>query len=111
ANAFRLSLFVKDSLMEVVRNTNICNACTSHPKEVYQLGVTTYVENGNANINGNLSDNLGGDYGYISKDDIRWVPYFDGYYAVFETDKIGEYWFNDGGITGSNPLPYFTLEF
>lgn len=111
ANNFRLSLFVKDSLMSVVRNTSICNACTSHPKEVYQLGVTTYVENGNANINGDLADNLGGDFGYISKEDIRWVPYFDGYYAVFETAQIGEYWFNDGGITGSNPLPHFTLEF
>ncbi|HLU16585.1 MAG TPA: S8 family serine peptidase [Edaphocola sp.] len=111
ASNIQLSLFVRDSLMNIVRNANNCASCATHPKEVYQLGVTTYVQANNQNINNDLSDNEGGDYSFIVPADVRWVPYYDGYYAVFETNQIGEYWFNDGGITGTTPLPNYTFDF
>jgi len=107
----QLELFVKDSLMKVVREANNCSACTSHPREVYQLGVTSYVDADQAVINNLLSDDTTGNFEYLHKDSVLWVPYYDGYYAKFNTKNIGEYWFNDGGINKNNPLPLNALDF
>lgn len=106
-----MQLFVKDSLMAVVRNATNCTSCTSHPKEVYLLGVTTYTDNSAGVLNHTLADDTNGVFSYIPRDSVLWIPYANGYYAQFRTDKAGEYWFNDGGITRNNPLPLNTLTF
>ncbi|HTO15985.1 MAG TPA: S8 family serine peptidase [Edaphocola sp.] len=106
-----LRFFVKDSMMAVVREATNCLSCNSHPKEVYQLGVTTYIDANSNVINNKLEDDINGMFTYLHKDSVQWIPYYDGYYAIFNTNNIGEYWFNDGGITHSNPLPLNALNF
>lgn len=110
-DTIQLSLYVKDSLMKVVRSSNACPDCPTHPREVYQLGVTTYTDNNTAVINNSLADDTNGLFLFIPSEKVSWVPYFDGYYARFKTNQVGEYWFNDGGLTRSNPLPLNTLNF
>ncbi|RQO32356.1 hypothetical protein DBR32_01755 [Taibaiella sp. KBW10] len=107
----QLQLFVTDSMMGVIRNATNCPSCSSHPKEVYRLGVTTYIDNNNAVLNNSLADDTNGVFQYIPSDSVLWVPYNNGYYAQFRTNQLGEYWFNDGGITRNNPLPLNTLTF
>ncbi len=110
-DSIRVSLYVKDSLMKVVRSSGACSSCPTHPNEVYRMGVTTYTDNNAAVINHSLEDDTNGLFLFIPSDRINWVPYFDGYYAQFKTNQVGEYWFNDGGLTRSNPLPLNTLNF
>lgn len=107
----KMQLFVTDSMMKVIREANNCPSCTSHPKEIYRLGVTTYTDNNMAALNNTLADDTNGVYRYIPSDSVLWVPYNNGYYAEFLTRQLGEYWFNDGGITRNNPLPLNTLTF
>lgn len=111
ATPLLMQLFVKDSMMNVVRNATNCTSCTSHPKEVYQLGVTTYTDNNPSILNHTLADDTNGVFTYLPADSVLWIPYYNGYYAQFRTEKAGEYWFNDGGITRNNPLPLNTLSF
>jgi len=110
-DSIRVSLYVKDSLMKVVRTSTACSTCPTHPNEVYRMGVTTYTDNNPAVINNSLADDTNGLYLFIPSEKVSWVPYFDGYYAQFKTNQVGEYWFNDGGLTRSNPLPLNTLNF
>lgn len=111
SDSIELKLFVKDSMALVLRNANNCMSCSSQPEEIYSLGVTTYTDSIASVLNNNLQDDSSGTFTYLTHDQIWWVPYADGYYAHFRTDQIGEYWFNDGGITGKNPLPQNTLTF
>lgn len=111
SDSIYLKLFVKDQQMETLRSTSLCPSCTSRPREVYELGVTTYTDLVWNNINNSLIDDSSFSFKFMPSDKVSWIPYLDGYYASFKTDQIGEYWFNDGGITGSNPLPYNTLTF
>ncbi|OJV54946.1 MAG: hypothetical protein BGO31_16545 [Bacteroidetes bacterium 43-16] len=110
-DSIQLSLYVRDSLMKVVRSSTACSTCPTHPREVYQLGVTTYTDNNPGLINNSLEDDSNGVFLFIPSEKVTWVPYFDGYYAQFKTNQVGEYWFNDGGLTRSNPLPLNTLNF
>lgn len=110
-DSIRVSLYVKDSLMKVVRTSTACSTCPTHPNEVYRMGVTTYTDNNPAVINNSLADDTNGLFLFIPSEKVSWVPYFDGYYAQFKTNQVGEYWFNDGGLTRSNPLPLNTLNF
>jgi hypothetical protein len=111
SDSIHLKLYVKDEQMEILRTSTLCTSCTSRPKEVYQLGVTTYTDINWGNINNSLFDDTNSNFQFMPSDKVTWVPYLDGYIASFKTDQIGEYWFNDGGITGNNPLPYNTLTF
>ncbi len=110
-DSVRISLYVKDSLMKVVRSSSACSTCPTHPNEVYRMGVTTYTDSNPAVINHSLEDDTNGLFLFIPSEKVSWVPYFDGYYAQFKTNQVGEYWFNDGGLTQSNPLPLNTLNF
>jgi len=88
---------------------NTCGTCTK-PKDPYELGVTKY--SGPAvQENGTLSDNFGGAYSYILPANTEIIPYDNGYYAEFPVNSYSEFWLNNGGITGTQPLPITLLSF
>ncbi len=87
-----------------------CGAC-SKPADPYELGVTKY--SGSAlQENGTLTDNFpGGIYQYILPANTEIIPYDNGYYAEFTVNSFSEFWLNNGGITGNQPLPINLISF
>ncbi len=86
-----------------------CGAC-SKPGDPYELGVTKYsgpvIEE-----NGTLADNYSGAYNFILPANTEIVPYDNGYYAEFSVSSFSEFWMNNGGVGGVNPLPLSLISF
>lgn len=90
-------------------NATGCGSC-SKPKDAYELGVTKY--SGTAvQENGTLDDNFGGAYSYILPANTEIIPYDNGYYAEFPVNSFSEFWLNNGGVNGNQPLPLHLLDF
>ncbi len=95
----RLYLTEKD-VVQVVADT-VCKSCPELP-DAYSLGITQYTNSNNANAeNGSLADDTGGVFTYHPYKTVKWVPYDNGYYAEFKAKPFSEYWFNNGGPTGT----------
>ncbi len=86
-----------------------CASCTK-PYDPYELGVTKY--SGTAiQENGTLADNFNGAYMYVLPANTEIVPYDTGYYAEFPVNSFSEFWLNNGGINGDEPLPINLISF
>ena len=87
-----------------------CGVCTK-PADPYELGVTKY-SGPPALENGTLADNLpGGSYLYILPANTEIIPYDNGYYAEYPVNSFSEFWLNNGGLNGMQPLPLGLLSF
>lgn len=86
-----------------------CGSC-SKPKDPYELGVTKY--SGTAiQENGTPDDNFGGSYMYVLPANTEIIPYDNGYYAEFPVNSFSEFWLNNGGVNGNEPLPVGLVSF
>jgi hypothetical protein len=104
-------LFLTDSeVVQVLADTN-CPSC-SPVRDAYILGITEYSNSNNRDAeNGSLGDDTGGVFTYRPYASVKWVPYDNGYYAEFKTRSLSEFWFNDGGPTGTVPAGVDYLSF
>lgn len=103
-------LFVTDYELLAVLNDTSCNTCSKAP-DIYRTGVSSYLPATHERADSTLDNNTAGNYSYLRWDQLRWVPYDQGYYAEFTATRQGEYWFNDGGITGNLPVRTQLLQF
>lgn len=86
-----------------------CTPCTK-PNDPYELGVTKY--SGTAiQENGTLADNFGGSYMFALPANTDIIPYDNGYYAEYPVNSFSEFWLNNGGTTGDQPLPVNLISF
>lgn len=103
--------FVTDQAIKTIRNDKSCPTCTQ-PTEVYRLGMTQYRDNIDKSRENNLlTDNREGVYTYTQFNNIRWVPYDNGYYAEARVKEFTEFWFNDGGPLGIMPAGFTHITF
>ena len=102
-------LYFTDAEAKNLVNASGCVPC-SKPGDPYELGITKYsgiaVEE-----NGTLADNTTGSYQFILPSNTDIIPYDNGYYAEFSVSSFSEFWFNNGGPSGINPLPLTLLSF
>ncbi len=105
-----LKLYVPDTAIKAVRDDMTCMSCPD-TRSVYRLGITQYSNADKDLENGSLADNAGGVYAFIKPTDVTWVPYDIGYYAMINVSSFSEFWFNDGGPTGTQALNQSSLDF
>lgn len=86
-----------------------CGVC-SKPTDPYALGVTKFSGLA-AQENGTLADNAGGVHSFILPANTEIIPYDNGYYAEFSVSSFSEFWLNNGGVSGTQPLPVNLLSF
>ncbi|HMD00420.1 MAG TPA: T9SS type A sorting domain-containing protein, partial [Ferruginibacter sp.] len=86
-----------------------CPSCNP-THDPYELGVTKY-DGTILQENGTLNDNYPGVYNYILPANTLIIPYDNGYYAEFTVSSFSEFWLNNGGFSGQNPLPLSLLSF
>lgn len=96
-------LFISDTEVNRILADTSCKTCTK-AVDIYRSGVTRYTDKNNQNEDGSLVNNEQSGFAYYPYNKVKWVPYDNGYYAEVETNLFGEFWFNDGGITGTLPL-------
>ena len=94
-----------DTETEALINASGCSNC-SKPQSAYQLGVSKYSDPAGRNFeNGTLTDDLQGIWIFINSSQAIKVPFDKGYYAEFKVADFSEFWLNNGGTNGSQPLP------
>jgi len=88
-----------------------CPACTTIA-DPYQSGVTQYSSPITSEEDGILSNDASGTFTYhLPHQDVSVIPYDNGYYAEYQVSGFSEFWINNGGPTGTMPLPLTLLSF
>jgi hypothetical protein len=110
-DSVRVRLFITDSEVVQVLTDEGCPSCTPI-HDAYRLGITQYSDPQHVQCeNGTLADDTAGTFSFIHNRKVRWVPYRNGYYAEATTAKLREFWFNNGGPTGTFPAGTDYLNF
>lgn len=102
ANTNLLRLYITDAEVNKVWSDTLCKTCTK-AIDIYRTGITQYTDTNSKNEDSTLYNNNRIMNTYYPYSVIKWVPYDNGYYAEFESNKLGEFWLNDGGVLGSLP--------
>ena len=105
-----IRFYFTDAETDTLVRANSCNGC-SKPIDAYELGITKYDDADDSKENGELSDNISGDYSFINAMKVVKVPYDKGYYAEFKVKNFSEFWLNNGGPNGNLPLPLLLTSF
>jgi hypothetical protein len=108
ADSVTARFYITDAEVTSLVNDNSCAICAK-PKDAYRIGIAKYDDLAAGNINGTLTDNIGGTWTYYAANNIKWVPYDIGYYAEVRLRSFSEIWFNDG--TSQTPLSLKLLSF
>lgn len=95
SSSLGLKIFITDKEFLQVYENNECTACEK-PEDIYSMGILNYHDAKTSQENGSWLDNLSNYYSFFPSSSITWVPYDNGYYAYFETDKTGEFWITNG---------------
>ena len=114
-DSVQIRLYLLDSEFVNTLNDGSCPSCTPLT-DAYSLGITQYDNHNNMLVeNGSLADDTGGVFTYYpyrpSSPIIAWVPYDRGYYAQLTVKPFSEFWFNNGGPTGTFPAGTDYLNF
>lgn len=103
-------LYFPDSETETLINATGCTVCAK-PSTAYELGVSKYSDPDNNFENGTISDNNQGVWTFMQPSRVTKVPFDKGYYVEFRVNNFSEFWLNNGGLSGSQPLPVELLSF
>jgi hypothetical protein len=105
-----IRIYFTDKEVDTLTRATGCNDCIK-ATDAYELGITKYDNSDDSKENGTLLDNVGGIYTYIQRSQVKKVPFDVGYYAEFKVKDFSEFWFNNGGANGNQPLPLHLLFF
>ncbi len=100
----RLRLYFLDRESDSLVFATGCASCEA-VGSVGDLGITTYRDGSGLTQNLSLSDNGAGEWSYLSRDQIRRVPYQNGYYAELPVRSWSEYWMNNRWRDRKHGLP------
>lgn len=88
-----------------------CSGCTTIA-DPYQSGVTQYSSPVISEEDGILGNDASGTFTYhLPHQDVSIIPYDNGYYAEYQVNGFSEFWINNGGPSGTLPLPLTLLSF
>jgi hypothetical protein len=102
--------YFTDAEAKALMNASGCGACTTI-SDPYVSGVTQYSDMGAGNEDGDFNNDIGGFLQFKLPANVEIIPYDTGYYAEFPVNSFSEFWINNGGTTGTAPLPISLLSF
>ena len=92
-------------------NATGCATCTTIP-DAYQSGVTQFSSPIPAEEDSSLHNDTSGIFLFhVPHTDVSVIPNENGYYAEYQVSGFSEFWINNGGPTGTIPLPVTLLSF
>ncbi|MBM3432328.1 MAG: T9SS type A sorting domain-containing protein [Bacteroidetes bacterium] len=106
----RLRLYFLDREADSLVFATGCSAC-ERVGSVGELGVTRYRDGTGTTQNLLLSDNGPGQWSYLTRQQVRRVPYQNGYYMELPVREWSEFWANSGWRDRIRGLPVDILSF
>ncbi len=106
----RLRLYFLDRETDSLVFATGCSGC-ERVGSVGELGITRYRDGSGTTQNLLLSDNGPGEWSYLTRQQIRRVPYQNGYYMELPVREWSEYWVNSGWRDRVRGLPVDVLSF
>lgn len=100
----RVRLYLLDRELDSLVFATGCASCV-RVGSVAELGVTGYSDTVGSTQNLMLSDNGRGSWTYRTRNQVKRVPYLNGYYMEFPTRTWEEYWMNSGWVDRVHGLP------
>ena len=110
ADSVSIRFYFLDAEVNNLLNATGCPGCTK-PASAYDLGVSKYTDPDKSFENGTVGDDNQGIWNFVTSNWVTKVPFDKGYYAEFRVKDFSEFWLNNGGLTGSIPLPVKLLDF
>ncbi|GGC07530.1 S8 family serine peptidase [Dyadobacter sediminis] len=106
-------LYFLDKESEMLINASGCNDCEK-PSEAYELAVSKYSHTDQSKEDGNLDNNVAGNWNFLASSKVAKVPFEQGYYAEFKVKDFSEFWFARKFVGPAGALPvdlvWFTVE-
>lgn len=100
-----------DNEAVALTNATGCSTCTTIA-DAYQSGVTQFSSPNPAEEDSSLyNDTTGAFLFHLPHTDVSIIPNDNGYYAEYQVAGFSEFWINNGGPTGTIPLPVTLLSF
>lgn len=90
-DSIQFRLFISDNEVATMIEDESCINC-SKAKDVYSIGLIHFNDADSNLVNDKWSDNKIENASFISKVNLEWVPYLDGYFTQFFCNGYGEYW-------------------
>ncbi len=106
----RLRLYFLDRESDSLVFATGCSAC-ERVASVAELGITRYRDGSGSTQNLMLSDNGPGQWSYLTRQQVRRVPYQNGYYMELPVREWSEYWANSGWRDRVRGLPVDILSY
>jgi len=106
----RLRLYFLDRESDSLVFATGCTSC-ERVASVADLGLTRYEDPSNGTQNLSLTDNGIGAWSYLTRQQVRRVPYLNGYYVELPVRQWSEYWMNSGWRDRLHGLPVDILSF
>ncbi len=110
SDSVTVRFYFLDTETENLINGSGCSDCTK-PAMVTELGVTKYSDPDDSFENGNLADDIGGAFDFLSAEWNYKIPFDKGYYVEFKTKDFSEFWLNNGGDDRQTVLSGMTAGF
>lgn len=102
-------LYFTEAEVDSMVNATNCTTCLKL-NNAYELGITKY-SGARVEENGTLEDNITGFTHSIPPENTAIIPHGNGYYAEFKVNSFSEFWFNNGNVPTTQPLPVRLLLF
>lgn len=106
----RVRLYFLDRESDSLVFATGCAACEV-VGSVAELGITRYRDAAGSTQNLLLADNGVGQWNYLTRSQVRRVPYQNGYYVEFPVTDWSEYWMNSGWRDRLHGLPVDILSY
>ena len=100
----RLRLYFLDRESDSLVFATGCASCEP-VNSVAELGVTRYRDEASTTQNLSLNDNGIGTWSFLTRNQVRRVPYLNGYYMELPARNWSEYWINSGWRNRMQGLP------
>ena len=100
----KLRLYFLDRESDSLVFATGCTTCEP-VNTVAELGVTRYRDEASTTQNLSLNDNGIGAWSFLTRDQVRRVPYLNGYYMELPMRYGSEYWLNNGWRDRAHGLP------
>ena len=111
ASAVSVRYYFLDAEVNSLINASGCATCTSI-LDAYSAGITQFHSSNLAEEDSVLSNDTSGVFQFfLPHTDLSIVPYDNGYYAEYQVSGFSEFWIDNGGPTGAQPLPLTLLSF
>jgi hypothetical protein len=99
-----------DTEAEALINASGCENC-GKPSEAYELAVSKYSHADKSKEDGDLDNNMAGNWKFIASSKVTKVPFEQGYYAEFKVKDFSEFWLAKKFVGPAGAMPVDLIRF